>query len=57
MHDVLGTVLQQSRHAVAKPIARLAIDRRKFINTLADLAVGDLEARGQIAASVIRRHR
>jgi hypothetical protein len=44
MNDVVGTVLQQSRHAVAKPIARHAIERRKFINTLADLAVGDLKA-------------
>ena len=54
---IVGTVLQQSRHAVAKTIARPAIDRRMFINTLADLAVGDLEARGQVGASVIRRHR
>ena len=57
MQDVLGTVLQQRCHAVANAIARPAIDRRKFINTLARLAVGDLEARGQIAAIVVCRHR
>ncbi len=57
MKDVLGTVLQQSRHAVAKAIARHPIDRREFINTLAGIAVGELEARGQIAASVICWHR
>ena len=45
MNDVLGTVLQQGRHAVAKTIARPAIDRRKFINRLAGLAIGDLEPR------------
>ena len=57
MKDVLGTVLQQGCHAAAKAIASHAVDRRKFINTLAGVAVGELEARGQIAASVIRRHR
>src|SRR5260370_29067552 len=54
---MLGPILQERRDAMADTIARPPIDRRQFLDTLAGLAVRDLEARRQVAALLVGGHR
>ena len=55
VQDVLGAVLEQRRDAVAEAIARICVGGRQLGGAPAGLAIGDLEARGQIAARRARR--
>jgi MoxR-like ATPase len=54
---MLGPILQQRRDAMTDAVARAAEDLRQFLDPSACLAVRDLEARRQVAALLVGRHR